>query len=70
MSRIEIIRNRFLRRLHRTVFNTVPNNAPLEVDLSKLNPVDAREQGLDFSFAWQQATPEDAQAANQTTKDK
>jgi hypothetical protein len=71
LSRIEIIRNRFLRRLHRAVFNTVPNNAPLEVDLSKLPPVDARDQGLDFSFALRvQATSNDAQAANQATKDK
>jgi hypothetical protein len=65
LSRIEIIRQRFLRRLHRAVFNTVPNNAPSEVDLSKLNPVDARArgQGLDFSFAWRvPATLKDAQA--------
>jgi hypothetical protein len=69
LSRIEIIRHRFLRRLHHAVFNTVPNNAPSEVDLSRLNPVDdqARGQGLDFSFAWRvQATSNDAQA----TKDK
>jgi hypothetical protein len=67
LSRIEIIRQRFLRRLHRAVFNTVPNNAPEEVDLSKLNPVDAQGQGLDFSFALRvQATSKDAQA----TKDK
>jgi hypothetical protein len=65
LSRIEIIRQRFLRRLHRAVFNTVPNNAPEEVDLSKLNPVDTRDQGLDFSFAWRghQATSNNAQAA-------
>jgi hypothetical protein len=70
LSRIEIIRNRFLRRLHRAVFNTVPNNAPQEVDLSRLNPVDARDQGLDL-FAWRvQVTSNDAQAANQATKDK
>jgi hypothetical protein len=64
LSRIEIIRQRFLRRLHRAVFNTVPNNAPEEVDLSKLNQIDdqAREQGLDFSFALRvQATSNDAQ---------
>jgi hypothetical protein len=63
LSRFEIIRKRFLRRLHRAVFNTVPNNMPLEVDLSKLKPVDFRGQGLDFSFAWRvQATSNDAQA--------
>lgn len=63
MLRIEIIRQRFFRRLHRAVFNTVPNNAPEEVDLSKLAPVDARDQGLNFSFAWRvRATSNDAQA--------
>jgi hypothetical protein len=64
---MEIIRQRFLRRLHRAVFNTLPNtlpnNAPEEVDLSKLPSQDAREQGLDFSFAWWvQATLKDGQA--------
>jgi hypothetical protein len=50
--RIEIIRNRFLRRLHCAVFNTVPNHAPAEVDLTKLSSVIVPLERLDFTFVW------------------
>jgi hypothetical protein len=60
-ERAEAIRKRFLRRLHRAVFQSVPNNAASEVDLSKLrnhsqnHPQTTLEpdQSPEFSFEWQ-----------------
>jgi hypothetical protein len=51
-ERAEIIRKRFLRRLHRAFFHTVPNDAPKEVDLSKLKRTLEPEGGFEFSFEW------------------
>jgi hypothetical protein len=67
-ERTEAIRQKFLRRLHRAVFQSVPNNAASEVDLSKLrshsqsHPQTALEttletgQSPEFSFEWQDTT--------------
>jgi hypothetical protein len=60
-ERTEAIRQKFLRRLHRAVFQSVPNNASSEVDLSKLqsNAQTKSEttleagQSSEFSFEWQ-----------------
>jgi hypothetical protein len=60
-ERTEAIRQKFLRRLHRAVFQSVPNNAASEVDLSKLrshsqsNPQTTLEpdQSPEFLFEWQ-----------------
>lgn len=64
-ERTETIRKKFLRRLHRAVFQSVPNNAASEVDLSKLqsNPQNKPEVTLEpdlspeFSFEWQEDSP-------------
>jgi hypothetical protein len=50
-SRIELIRQRFLRRLHRFVFHTVPNTASAEVDLSKLKAT-SEEALPEVSMEW------------------
>jgi hypothetical protein len=60
-ERTEAIRQKFLRRLHRAVFQSVPNNAAREVDLSRLrknsqsHPQTTLEpdQSPEFSFEWQ-----------------
>jgi hypothetical protein len=64
-ERTEAIRQKFLRRLHRAVFQSVPNNAANEVDLSKLrghsqsHPQTTLEttletgQSPEFLFEWQ-----------------
>jgi hypothetical protein len=60
-ERTEAIRQKFLRRLHRAVFQSVPNNAANEVDLSKLrghsqsHPQTTLETGQspEFLFEWQ-----------------
>jgi hypothetical protein len=49
-QRAETIRKRFLRHLHRAVFHTVPNDAPSEVDLSRLKP--RQQDSFGFSFEW------------------
>jgi hypothetical protein len=51
-ERAETIRKRFFRRLHRAVFQSVPNDAPSEVDLSKLRRDLEPEEGVEFSFEW------------------
>jgi dihydroneopterin aldolase len=50
-SRIELIRERFLRRLHRFVFRAVPNTASAEVDLSKLKAT-SEEALPEVSMEW------------------
>ena len=60
-ERAETIRKKFLRRLHRVLFRSVPNDAPSEVDLSKLQknsqshpqPTLEPDQSPEFSFEWQ-----------------
>ena len=56
-ERTEAIRKKFLRRLHRAVFQSVPNNATSEVDLSKLQSNSQTtlepDQSPEFSFEWQ-----------------
>jgi hypothetical protein len=60
-ERAEAIRQKFLRRLHRAVFQSVPNNASSEVDLSKLHSHSQShpqitleaDQSPEFSFEWQ-----------------
>jgi hypothetical protein len=60
-ERTEAIRQKFLRRLHRAVFQSVPNDAANEVDLSKLrghsqsHPQTTLEpdQSPEFLFEWQ-----------------
>jgi hypothetical protein len=42
---------RFLRRLHRSLFHTVPNPG-IEVDLSKLKPPTTNDADLEFSLEW------------------
>jgi hypothetical protein len=64
-ERAETIRKRFLRRLHRAFFQSVPNNAASEVDLSKLqNNLQTKtgttlepDQSPEFSFEWQEDSP-------------
>jgi hypothetical protein len=53
-ERTESIRKKFLRRLHRVVFQTVPNDAN-EVDLSKLKHNIEPEETVEFSIEWPQA---------------
>jgi hypothetical protein len=53
MIRAETIRKRFLNRLHRVMFQTVPNTAPAEIDLSKLRPAAPRKETLEFSIKFQ-----------------
>jgi hypothetical protein len=55
-ERTEAIRKKFLRRLHRAVFQSVPNNASSEVDLSKLQSKPEPDQSPEFTFEWQDAT--------------
>ena len=57
-ERTESIRKKFLRRLHRAVFQSVPNNAN-EVDLSKLKQP---EETVEITFEWSHDSP------NQTLK--
>ncbi len=52
-ERTESIRKKFLRRLHRAVFQTVPNDAN-EVDLSKLKRKLEPEESVEFSIEWPQ----------------
>jgi hypothetical protein len=61
-ERTETIRKKFLRRLHRAVFQSVPNDAPNEVDLSKLKRDPQPEENLEFSLEWPQ------EPANQNLK--
>ena len=42
---------RFLRRLHRSLFHTVPNPG-VEVDLSKLKPPTTNNTDFELSFEW------------------
>jgi hypothetical protein len=42
---------RFLRRLHRSIFHTVPNPG-VEVDLSKLKPPTTNDADFELSFEW------------------
>jgi hypothetical protein len=49
-EQIKTIR-RFFRRLHRSLLNSVPNDGPQEIDLSKLKPHD-HPQDLEFSIEW------------------
>ena len=49
-QRTETIRKRFLRHLHQALFHTVLNDAPNEVDLSRLKPRQLDPFG--FSFEW------------------
>ena len=62
-ERTESIRKKFLRRLHRAVFQSVPNEAN-EVDLSKLKRNPEPEETVEFSIEWPQAQD----ALNQKTK--
>jgi hypothetical protein len=60
-ERTETIRKKFLRRLHRAVFQSVPNNAPSEVNLSKLqNKAQTKpepDQSPEFTFEWHEDSP-------------
>jgi hypothetical protein len=71
-ERAETIRKKFLRRLHRAVFQSVPNNATSEVDLTRL-PRNSQtkpettlrlDQSPEFSFEWQE------DASNPTPKQR
>ena len=48
---------RVLRKLHRWIFRTVPNDGPLEIDLSRLPGVSGAVQALpELNLEWR--TPE------------
>ena len=43
---------RFLRRLHRSLLNSIPNDGPTEVDLSKLERPAQKNPNSDFLIDW------------------
>jgi hypothetical protein len=49
-DQIKTIR-RFFRRLHRSLLNSIPNDGPTEIDLSKLKPT-VNDPNLEFSMDW------------------
>jgi hypothetical protein len=50
-DQIKTIR-RFFRRLHRSILNSIPNDGPTEVDLSKLQRPIQNDPNSDFSMDW------------------
>jgi hypothetical protein len=50
-DQIKTIR-RFFRRLQRSILNSIPNDGPKEVDLTKLQSRTANDPNLEFSMDW------------------
>jgi hypothetical protein len=50
-DQIKTIR-RFFRRLHRSLLNSIPNDGPTEVDLSKLQRTGSKNPSPDFPMDW------------------
>jgi hypothetical protein len=50
-DQIKTIR-RFFRRLQRSLLNSIPNDGPKEVDLSKLQSRGTNDPNLEFSMDW------------------
>jgi hypothetical protein len=50
-DQIKTIR-RFFRKLHRSLLNSIPNDGPKEVDLTKLQSRGANDPNLEFSMDW------------------